>query len=141
MKTLQRENQTPNPPAPEIHPGRGGLSISIFSVLFSLLFCSYGLSFLVPIDGTNMQMVFALLTILYGLLGLVILACAYQYRASWCVTAIMVSAVSYLVIYVLALARGALTGLQLSGFYLLALALWCNWLAVVKLVKAGEAKS
>lgn len=139
MKTPQMENQQPNPPIPERHPGRGALPVSFFSVLVSLLFIIYGLYILAAIDGPSMLIAFAVVALLYGLLGLVILAYAYKSRAAGCVTAIMVSAVSCLGVYVLALASGVLTGLQLSGFFLLALALWCNWLAVVKVVKGGEA--
>jgi len=141
MTKRRKDLKTPNPPTPERHPGRGALPVSIFSMLVSLLFLIYGSYILVAIDGLNMLMAFAVVAILYGLLGLVILAYAYKSRAAWCVTAIMVSAVSCLGVYVLALASGVLTGLQLSGFFLLALALWCNWFAVVKVVKVGEAKS
>lgn len=141
MTKRQKELQEPNPPAPDRHPGRGALPASIFSIFTSLLFISYGLYTLTAIDGPKMLMVFAVAVILYGLLGLVILACAYKNRSSWCVIAIIASAVSCLCIYILALASGVLTGLQLSGFFLLALALWCNWFAVVKVVKLGEAKS
>jgi len=141
MTKRQNERQAPNPPAPESRPGRGALPVSIFSLLISLLFVLYGIYILTAVDGPNMLIAFAVAAILYGLLGLVILACAYKIRSSWCVIAIIASAVGWLGVYVLALASGVLTGLQLSGFFLLALALWCNWFAVVKVVKAGEAKS
>jgi hypothetical protein len=129
-----------NPPGPEKHPGRGALVVSLFSVLVSLLFILYGAYIIVTTDGAAMLAGFAVMTILYGVLALVILASAYKFRAVWHITATMISAVSYMLVYVVALVSGVLTGVQLSGFFLVALALWCNWLAVVKVVKGGGAK-
>jgi len=77
MTKRQNELQKPNPPAPESQPGRGALPVSIFSMLISLLFILYGIYILNAIDGPNMLITFAVAVILYGLLGLVILACAY----------------------------------------------------------------
>ena len=137
MTAQQIDNRTPNPPVPERHPGSGALPVSIISMLFSLLFIIYGSYVLARFAGRGLLTVFAIVIISYGLSGLVILACAYLYRTSWCVMAMVVSAVICLGVYVLALAAGVLTGLQLSGFFLLALALWCNWFAVVKVVRGG----
>jgi len=89
MTKRQKELREPNPPAPDRRPGRGALTASIFSILTSLLFILYGLYTLTAIDGPKMLMVFAVAVVLYGLLGLVILACAYKIRSSWCVIAII----------------------------------------------------
>ena len=137
MADKKEHHEKPNPPLPEEHPGRGALPFSLFSILVSLLFIIYGSYLLIAINSSVLLMAFAVLSIFYGLSGLLILVCAYKLRAPGCITAIMISAVSFLVVYIIALSSGVLIGLQLSGFFLLAFALWCNWLAVVKVVKGG----
>jgi len=121
-------NRRPNPPAPNRNPGHGALPFSILSIMTSLLFIFYGI-WLVRLN------LIGIASAAYGVLNLVILACAYHYRVRWCVTSIQAAAAAYLLVYVLALATGMETGLGISGILVVALVLWCNWFAITKIIR------
>jgi hypothetical protein len=136
MNNRQPVNQRPNRPVPEKYPGKGVFPMSILSVVISLLFVFYGGYVGLNSSGDYRQVVFGIATCIYGLLGLAALGCAYRYRSFWNIVMTMFAAICYLVFYVIYLSAGLLSGIQLSGFFLLTLALWCNWIAVTKAVRA-----
>ncbi|BCA78444.1 hypothetical protein [Desulfuromonas sp. AOP6] len=128
MLSGPRAARRPNPPEPNRHPGRGALLFSILSIIVSLLFIFYGVT-LVRLN------LFGITTVAYGVLNLLVLACAYHLRVRWCVTAIQTFAGAYLLFYVLALSTGMETGLGVSGILVVSLALWCNWFAITKVIR------
>lgn len=128
MSDEKRSARSPNPPAPNLDPGKGALLFAILSGTVAGLFIVYGV-FLVPFSW------FGMATSLYGLINLIVLGCAYRSQARWCVTAVQIAATGYLLIYVLALTLDNETGLGTSGILVVALALWCNWFAVTKIIR------
>ena len=128
MSEKEKASRSPNPPAPNSKPGRGALPFTFLSAIVSLLFIFYGVSLLPPT-------LFGIGTSVYGVLNLLVLGCAYLYRARWCVTVIQLAAAGYLLLYVLALATGWETGLGISGILVVALGLWCNWFAITKVIR------
>jgi len=129
--------QQPNPAAPDSSPGRGFRLFSVLSIIVSLLFIVYGMAVLFMQGPTGWIAVIGWVSAGYGLLSLVVLDCAYRYRARWCTTVSQVSAVAYLVIQVLALVAAQQAGFIVIGPLLAALALWCNWYAVTQVIRAA----
>lgn len=127
--------QGPNPPARERNPGRGALLFSILSAIVSLLFISYGVSISSAGVASRWLEVFGYVSVVYGLISLAVLGCAYKYRAFWCITISQVSSVCYLIVYVLAVSSGLETGLGLSGILLVALVVWVNWFAINAVIR------
>ena len=77
----------------------------------------------------------ALLAVIYGLYGLAVVAYAYQKGGRKPVIVIQIGAVSFLITYVFIVTMSSLTVSGLGFGLLGAIGLWCNWIAVVKIVK------
>ena len=127
--------QRPNPPAREQNPGRGALPFSILSAIVSLLFIFYGVSIFPEGEAYSRLAVFGTVSVVYGLLSLAVLGCAYKYRALWCIRISQMSSVCYLIIYVLAVSAGLETGLGISGILVVALAIWVTWFAINAVIR------
>ena len=135
MSASNRSSQKPNPPIREGSPAHGARLFSFLSVIISLLIIAYGVSFLVSQNLTRWQIGFGSTSIAYGLVALGALICALRNSGRRCVLTIQVSAVFYLLIYLLVLVIGFDTGFNLIGILLLALLLWCQWFAVTQAVR------
>lgn len=125
----------PNPPVPDQHPGQNALPFTLLSVVVCLAFIGYGLWLLTGVGSAAWLAAFGGLTAAYGALSLFLLACAYRRRAAWCIMTSQVSAVAYLLAYTLLLAAGHPPALGPAGILVAALGLWCNWLAVCRVVR------
>lgn len=139
MSRPKNARRRPNPPGREPDPGQGATAFAILSVFTSFAFVYHGVSVLSSGQAPRVQAAFAAATLIYGLLNLAVLSAAHAARTGWCITASQVIAVCYLGIFVVdVFADGLKSGLELGGIVLVGLVLWCNWMAVTKVVKQGH---
>jgi len=77
----------------------------------------------------------ALITAIYGLYGLAVVVYAYQKGGRTPVFAIQVGAVSFLFAYVVIVSMNPIVVSGLGNGLIVAIGIWCNWIAVIKIVK------
>ncbi|MEJ2470833.1 MAG: hypothetical protein P8Y91_10095 [Desulfuromonadales bacterium] len=135
--TTAEENirKQPNPPARDQRRGASSGIFTVLSVLVALLLIIYGITLLAAGGNNPLQIVFGCVTIGYALLALGALLCAVRTATVACVRLTQAGAIFYLLFYVLVLVIGVNTLFGPSGILLVALALWCNWIAVHKLIR------
>ncbi len=126
--------QQPNPPRLETDPGSRAFLFIGASIIFSFIFTGYGVITLASGKASVWGIALALITVIYGLYGLAIVAYAYQKGGRKPVIAIQIGAVGFLIAYVFIVIMNSLIVSGL-GIGFLAIGLWCNWIAVVKTVK------
>ena len=135
--TTAEENirKQPNPPARDQRRGTSAGLSTVLSVLVAVLLIVYGIALLAVGGNDPLQIVFGCVTIGYALLALGALICAVRTATVSCVRLTQAGAIFYLFAYVIVLVIGVNTLLGPSGILLIALALWCNWIAVHKLIR------
>jgi len=125
----------PNPPGRETDPGSRAVLFTGASIIFSCIFTGYGVMTLASGKANVWGIALALVAVTYGLYGLAILVYAYQKRGRKPVLAIQIGAVGFLIAYVFIVTMNSPMVSSLGTGLLVAIGLWCNWIAVVKIVK------
>ena len=127
--------QRPNPSWRDTNPGNRVSLFTVASILFSFIFIGYGVMNLVIGKADILIAALALITAIYGLYGLAVVVYAYQKGGRTPVFAIQVGAVSFLFAYVVIVSMNPIVVSGLGNGLIVAIGIWCNWIAVIKIVK------
>lgn len=111
------------------------IALIALSVLTSFFFTYYGMNVMMSGKAPESVMIFAYVTIAYGLGNLAVLSLAWSTREAWAVTASKLFAFCYLGVYVMdAVRNGVKGGFGVAGILVLAVILCANWFAVKTVV-------
>jgi len=128
-------DQQPNPPKREINTDSRSSLFTVASIIISLSFIAYGVVTLSTGDTNGWSMALALATGIYGFYSLAVVAYAYKRRGRGPVMAIQFGAAAFLIAFIFILSMNSLIAFGLTGGFFVCIGIWCNWIAVVKIVK------
>lgn len=110
----------------------------VLSVLTSFIFISYGMSIVMADSPARGLMVFAYVTIAYGLANVAILSVAWSSRDAWSNGASKFIAMCFFGVFIMeTMNAGMKSPLGVVGILVLVLVLWANCFAVKKVVERG----
>jgi hypothetical protein len=108
----------------------------IFSILTSFGFIFYGMSVINSPSTPKWATTFAIVVAGYGLGNIAILSLAWNSREKWAIAVNKLIALCFIGVVVMdTFKTGYKGGLQIVGILGLAVVLWCNWLAIKKVVE------
>ena len=106
------------------------------SVLTSFVLVFYGMNIIMAGRTAGPVMTFAYVTTAYGLANIAILSLAWSSREPWSGTLSKLVALCFLGVLIMdKVMHGAQGMLEITGVFVLAAVLWCNWLAVKKVIE------
>ena len=109
--------------------------LSGISVISSFLFIMYGMNIIMSETASHGIMVFAYVTLAYGLANVTILSLAWSSRESWADGANKFIALCFLGVFVMDMVNaGMKSRLGVVGILFVALILLANWFAVKKVI-------
>jgi hypothetical protein len=112
------------------------IGLIVLSVLTSFIFISYGMSIVMADSPARGLMVFAYVTIAYGLANVAILSVAWSSRDAWSNGASKFIAMCFFGVFIIeTLNAGMKSPLGVVGILVLVLVLWANCFAVKKVVE------
>lgn len=112
------------------------IGLIFLSVLTSFVLVFYGMNIIMAGRTPGPVMTFAYVTTAYGLANIAILSLAWSSREPWSSAANMLIALCFLGVFVMDKVMHGVQGmLEIAGFFVLAAVLWCNWLAVKKVIE------
>lgn len=135
MTVMQNLKAQPNPPKKDRTPAQNASLFSTLSIVVCLLVLGYGGYFLISDNAFGWVTGFGSMSIIYAILALGALVCAYRSGTRSCVVLSQVSGAVYLLVYVLVVIAGVNTGFGPFGILLVGLLVWCNWIAVNRVVR------
>lgn len=107
----------------------------VLSVLTSFALVYYGMTVIMAGQTAGSQAIFAYVTTAYGLANIAILSLAWSSREAWSRVAHKFVALCFLGVFIMDTVMAGAAGVQeIAGILVLALVLWCNGLAVNKVV-------
>jgi len=134
-------DKQPNPPDRDTNPGSRSSLFTGASIIVSFIFIAYGTISLATIEANTWRLTLALIMTLYGLYSLAIVAYAHKKRGRRPVIAIQIGATVFLVAYVFIVVVDSMIVSGVGTIILVAFGLWCNWIAVIKIVSKSLASA
>jgi hypothetical protein len=105
-------------------------------VLASFLFTFYGMNMVMSGSASDSALVFAYVTIAYGLGSLAVLSLAWSSREAWAVTASKLFGFCFVGVCIMDFVRGGMQDrLGVAGLIIVAVVVCANWLAVKKVIE------
>ena len=112
------------------------VGLIVLSVLSSFLFTFYGLTIIMSGVASSQTMVFAYVTIAYGLANLAILSLAWSSREAWAATVNKLIALCFLGVFIMDMYLSENRGqLELVGALIVVVILCANWFAVKAVIQ------
>ena len=110
--------------------------LMLLSVISSFLLVAYGMSIVMSDKAAHGIVVFAYVTVGYGLANVAILSIAWGSREAWAIAASKFISLCFLGVFVMDMINaGMKSSLGAVGILVLALILSANWLAIKKVVE------
>lgn len=114
------------------------IGLIALSVLSSFLFTFYGMNIVMSDNAPDNALLFAYVTIAYGLASLAVLSLAWSSREVWAISASKLFGLCFTGVCIMDFIR---TGMQdklgISGVVIVAVIACANWMAVKKVVERG----
>ena len=112
------------------------IGLIILSILTSFVLVFHGMNIIMAGWAPGSDMLFAYVSTAYGLANIAILSVAWSSRESWSSAASALIILCFLGVFIMDRVLTGMQGaLEIAGILILCVVLWCNWLAVKKVVE------